>query len=609
MTRTLEHPLTEIRAGLRGLGARRRRARVVDVLLIGAAAAAVALVAYYLVDRRLTLSVASRLFLDVVLAVGLGWFIVRKLWPALRRREDAIDTALRFERRRGIDADLVAALEFEPAVAAAYDGETAYGSSRLAGAVVDDVAESGRDWNFADEPIDAAPPWRRIALAAVVAFGVALAFAFPRHAAVFFERLALGSTHYPSNTRIDELTVSWRPQFYNDLLLDPADAANNKVRSATVPLGRPLMFELQTSGTPPKKVEIELTGTAGGAASLELAPIEGRENRFRAVLPAAIEDLSGRAVAGDAYTETFQLYAAPLPTVTVTLEVRPPTYAADAVLDVPPPGRLYAAVLEGSDVAIRIESANKRLARVVLMHGDDPYSPVSPDEGRTWRLEPQKTPLAAIKKPVEFTIDVTDEDEFALVEPLRGSIALRPDQPPSVAADVVTKFVLPEGKPSIFYQATDDLGVESLRVERQVQRVDGTAAADSVPIPPAPDQPRTSLAGKFPLELSSLQLHKGDKVTIRLSARDRRGNDPRAVAESEPFVLEVTDEQGLYEAMAETDQRSALKMDEIIQKQLMMTGRPAASPASTNPAATNSGNAVPPKPTASPTSTPPGGMP
>jgi hypothetical protein len=511
---------------------------------------------------------------------------------------------LRFERRRGIDADLVAALEFEPAVAAAYDGETPYGSRRLAGAVVEEVAESGRDWNFDDEPVEAAPTYRRLALAAIAAIAVALAFAFPRHFAVFIERLGLGSTHYPSSTHIDELTVSWHPQFAGGLLLDPKEAKENRTISSTVPLGRPLTFELQTSGTPPESVMIELIGAAGGAASLELAPVEGRGNRFRAVLPAAIEDLSGRAVAGDAYTETFRLYAVPLPTVTVTLEVRPPAYAAKAALDVPPPGRLYAAVLEGSDVAIRIESANKRLAQVVLTHGDEAYSPVSQDEGRTWRLESQGTPLDAIKKPVEFTIDVTDEDGFALLEPLRGSIALRPDQPPSVAADVVTKFVLPEGRPSILYQASDDLGVESLRVERQVQRVDGTAGADWVPIPLAADGSHTSLAGKFPLELASLQLHKGDKVTIRLTARDRRGNDPRAVAESEPFVLEVTDEQGLYEAMAETDQRSALKMDEIIQKQLMMTGRPTASPGSSNPAPL-----APPKPTASPTSTSPGGQP
>lgn len=574
--------LAEIRSGLRDLASRRRRARAVDGLLVGAAAAAVALFAYYRLDRAMTLSVASRLFLDVVLAAGLGWFVVRKLGPAVWRRDDAIDTALRFERRHGIDADLVAALEFEPALAGVHGNETSYGSARLTAAVVDDVARTGRDWNFASEPTDAAPRSRRIALAAVVVLGIVVALAYFRFTTIFVKRLLLGSPHYPSNTLIESVVVNGRA----------IDFATLGATPLIVPLGRPTVFEVQTADLPPESATVELSGPTGGAAALELTAVVDRPHLFRGVLPAAIEDVTGRVVAGDAYTETFQLRAVPLPTATVTLEVRPPAYAAGAALDVPPPGRLFAAVLEGSDVAVRVDGGNKPLAKVVLTHGETAYSLKSTDGGRAWRLEPAKTEFARITKPIEFTIDVVDADGFTLLEPLRGGIALRPDQPPSVAADVVTKFVLPTGKPTIFYQAIDDLGVESLTVEREVQRLDGKTTTDSVPIPLPTDAARTALAGKFPLELASLQLHKGERVTIRLTARDRRGADPRAAAQSEPFVLEVTDEQGLYEAMAETDQRSALKMDEIIQKQLLIgTGRPtptAPQPAPAPPAATPS---------------------
>lgn len=585
--------LAEIRSGLHDLASRRRRARAVDALLVGSAAAAVALFVYYRLDRALTLSVASRMFLDVVLVAGLGWFVLRKLGPSLISREDAIDTALRFERRHGIDADLVAALEFEPALAGVRGEATAYGSTRLTAAVVDDVARSGRDWNFADEPTDAAPRRRRVLLAAVVVLGIVAAAAYPRFTAVFVERLLLASPHYPSNTQIETVTVNGKA----------VDLATPAAVPLIVPLGRPTVFEVQTAERLPESATVELSGPTGGTASLELAAVADRPHVFRGVLPAAIEDVTGRVVAGDAYTEPFRLRAVPLPTATVTLEVRPPAYAAEAALDVPPPGRLYAAVLEGSDVAVRVDGGNKPLAKVVLTHGETAYSLTSADGGRAWRLDPAKTEFARITKPIEFAIDVVDADGFTLLEPLRGGIALRPDQPPSVTADVVTKFVLPVGKPTIFYQAIDDLGVESLTVELDVQRLDGTTTTDAVPIPLPTDAARTALAGKFPLELVSLQLHKGERVAVRLTARDRRGSDPRATAHSEPFVLEVTDEQGLYEAMAETDQRSALKMDEIIQKQLLLgTGR-LTPPAPPRPAPT------PPAPTASPSSTPPQGTP
>src|SRR5262249_4803433 len=155
--------------------------------------------------------------------------------------------------------------------------------------------------------------------------------------------------------------------------------------------------------------------------------------------------------------------------------------------------------------AIRVDGANKSLERVELTCGESQYDLQPVDaERRGWRLDATGTEFAAIAQPIEFTIDVVDEDGFGLLEPLRGSLALRADQPPSVTADVVTKFVLPTGKPNVLYQATDDLGVQSLAVERQVQRLDGTVQSDLVPIPIATDAVRTAFGGKFPLELSSL---------------------------------------------------------------------------------------------------------
>lgn len=581
--------LAELRSELRSLGARRRRSRLVDVLLVGAAALVGWLVVYYFADRLWNLNVAARLFVDLLLVAAGGWFAVKKVLPALLHREDEIDAALRMQRRRGIDSDLVAALQFD-AAESDVAGMTRFGSARLTASVVAETARSAGDWNVREEPIESAPRNRNLALTAVLVIGVLAALVYREHALTFIARTAfLQSVRYPSATRIVDLKINGRT----------AEAVNSlpgvrRGETITVALGRPLVVEFAVQGVVPERATIELSGIDSSQHTiLELLPVVGRSDFFQGTLPAPVESLSGRVLAGDDFTEPFTLKAVSLPAVTVTLEVTPPPYAAEVALETPAPGRLYASVLEGSEVAIRLDGANKSLDKVELTSGDSQFElePLDADR-RAWRLDTAGTDFASIGRPLEFTIDVVDVDGFALVEPLRGSLALRADQPPSVTADVVTKFVLPTGKPNVLFQATDDLGVQSLAVERQVLRLDGSTQTDVVPVPIPSDAVRTGFAGKFPLELASLQLHKGDKVTIRLQARDRRRDDDgRATAQSEPIVLEVTDEPGLYQAMAETDQRSALKMDEIIQKQLLMTGKAGgATPApSTPPTPTGTG--------------------
>src|SRR5262249_37617396 len=152
-------------------------------------------------DRRMALNVASRVLIDLLLLAGVVWFVLKRLLPTLVRREDAIDTALRFERGRGIDADLVAALQFD--AASQEEVEAIYGSTRLTGAVIERAARSHRDWDFSQEPVDAAPASRRGMWVAVMLLSVIAALVYPRHAAIFLERLLLGSAHYPSDTQID----------------------------------------------------------------------------------------------------------------------------------------------------------------------------------------------------------------------------------------------------------------------------------------------------------------------------------------------------------------------------------------------------------------------
>lgn len=623
--------LAQLRSRLKSVGRRRRSAKLRDAALQCAAVVAIAGGVYYLLDRSLVLVGAARLLLDLLWASLAIWIVIRKVLPAWRHREDEVDAALRLEQRRGIDADLVAALQFDEAYRSGRAAD--YGSVQLSGRVVENAVELSRDVDPSEEPVERLAPERRFAIGFVLALVAAFVIFYPAHFAVFVQRVLLANVHYPTKTQIGEIRVDGR-------LVEWRGGTTPEI---VVAQGLPVALELRASGEVPTTALVRLRGEADSDTTLDLAPTEGDAALFRRELPTLVETLDVSFLAGDAYTEPFRLIAAPLPALNVALEVRLPDYAAGANVDPPQPGRLNAAVLEGSDVAVRVVCKNKSLRSARLTIGgmnfplrreeaaDIAPAPAEPT-GRAWRLDAADTPLAAIALPLDFELQIEDEDRFVLPEPMRGSITLRPDQPPTVAAEVVSKYVLPTGKPSISYQAGDDLGVQSLVILREVLRADGATSEDRVEMPLPSTGPRTALAGKFPLPLAALELQKGDRVTIRVEARDRSGDEHRAKATSDPLTLEVTDEQGLYEAMAETDQRSARKMDEIIQKQLLMTGKPGAggatqpaplippSPASANPQSTipiptgssksspnSSGTSAPPA--ATPTSQGTGGTP
>jgi len=598
--------LAQLRSRLKSVGRRRRSAKLRDAALQCAAVIAVAGGVYYALDRSLALVGAARLLLDLLWASLAGRMIVRKVLPVWRHREDEVDAALRLESRRGIDADLVAALQFEDAYRSGRAAD--YGSEQLSGRVVENAAELSRDVDPSDEPVERLPPERRFALGFVLALVAAFVIFYPAHFGVFIQRVFLADAHYPTKTQIGEIRVDGRL----------VEWRSGEMPEIVVAQGRPVALELRASGEVPTTAFIRLQGATDSDTTLDLPPAEGDAAFFRRQLPTLVETLEARFLAGDAYTEPFRLIAAPLPLLTVALEVRLPDYAAGANVDPPLPGRLNAAVLEGSDVSVRILCANKALRSARLMVGGKTY-PLRPEEaadiapapaaapGRAWRVDASGTPLAAIASQLDFELQIEDEDRFVLPEPLRGTITLRPDQPPTIAAEVVSKYVLPTGKPTISYQAGDDLGVQSLVIIREVLRTDGATSEDRVEMPLPSTGPRTALAGKFPLPLEPLELHKGDRVTLRVEARDRSGDERRAKATSDPLTLEVTDEQGLYEAMAETDQRSARKMDEIIQKQLLMTGKPGsggASPSAPQAPASANPQATPPTPSGSSNNSP-----
>ena len=77
-----------------------------------------------------------------------------------------------------------------------------------------------------------------------------------------------------------------------------------------------------------------------------------------------------------------------------------------------------------------------------------------------------------------------DADGLSLETPIRGTIRIRPDRPPTGSAEVVHKVVLPTAEPVIEYRASDDYGLSRARAR-------SPRSSDS--IQPAPSGPAVDL--------------------------------------------------------------------------------------------------------------------
>jgi len=193
-----------------------------------------------------------------------------------------------------------------------------------------------------------------------------------------------------------------------------------------------------------------------------------------------------------------------------------------------------------------------------------------------WLLDAPDSPLAVVVAETQFSCDVTDEDDMHLEQPVQGLVRLQPDQPPRVAAEIVTPYVLPTAKPTIYYRALDDFGLARISIVCQVTHADGSTADDEVEIYHLESEKalKQDLEARYPLELARLKLVKGDELKINVKAVDYRGPREGQATLSEPRVFHVTDQQGILAMMMESDRKSAEQLQAMIQRQLGIGGGP-----------------------------------
>lgn len=575
--------LTALRSRIAQVGRRRRFMRLLSAASRLALAILIAAAVLFLVDWVFAPGRLARLLMLLVAAAAVGRVYWRRVRPGLAARESEADIALLIEKQQGIDSDLVAALEFS-------NGTAAPGSADLRDAVVDYVADFGRSWQMPREAVD--PKLRR--RLAWLAFAVAVAGAAvavrPDFAAAFVNRMLLGWAHYPTRTQIESLTIAGQS-------VDPAPWA---AASVPCPLGRPIGFEVGIGGEPPRLVRLRLASLGrGGTTEIDLVPdAAGNSTTYSARLPRLAESMEAQVFAGDAWTEPVRVRAIAPPLVDLALAATPPAYAGGRV-ERAPQGARQVTVLEGSRVDLTLRCTNKKLASATLVVDgtEHPLQPRSADGGSAaeWEFAGAASPLARLQKSVAYEIRIVDEDGLGADMPLVGSIRVKPDAPPRVTAEAQTRLVLPTATPRLAWRVADDHAIAGLEIV--VEPVSAAGETDAQPdvggesLSPRRDRTATipvalSKSGnadwvggdRLPLEgvvtvnLDGLGLTVGDQVRVIARAIDYRGDAAGQAAESEPILLEVTDERGILAGLLESDKRSVEQLDAIIDRELTVGG-------------------------------------
>jgi len=562
--------LTGLRAQLAKLRDRRRSVRLGSAWATFLAATLLALLGVFVVDWSLSMTIAQRAVLLVVFAGVVIWFVRRWIGPSLGCDESILALAVEVERRHGLDSDLVAALEFED------ESAKRWGSEDLREAVIADAtALENRVDVFAGFSTDRLR--RRLwLLLGTVLFLVTLSAIFPGHASTFLRRLALGVESYPTRTTIVKVVVGG----------SEIDGSGLDRESGEVPrhaFGRELEFEVLCDGELPPSAFVEIESIDGRLRRTVLLEAdsgvaEGDDTRiFRGSLPRLTETVSYRVNAGDAWTDPARVEVIALPIVLLEHEVELPPYAvgADASrgLDEIDPGARQIAVLEGSTVRLRVKSTNKALesARLSVDEGEFALTPAD-DAKRLWTLDTNGTPFSPVAEPFSYTVRVLDAHGLTIEPPLRAEIRVLPDRRPRVRAVMISRKVLPTAKPTIEFAARDDFGLARIEVHVGIEQPGEEPGEPTSRVIREFAKPVDRVADKYALDLSAYPLRKGDEVTLVVEAFDERGLLPSESGRSEPLVLHVTDERGVISSMHESDERSARRLDEIIQKQLGIGG-------------------------------------
>src|SRR5262249_35980200 len=155
----------------------------------------------------------------------------------------------------------------------------------------------------------------------------------------------------------------------------------------------------------------------------------------------------------DATTPFAAVHLIPLPIIQVEIIPRPPAYANAGATNARSAGS-QVVVLEGSAVEARVSCANKPLRSVgMTIHQGETTEQVdfaaSADSNRIWFPSPDRLLATNVVHELRYEVHVIDADGLRLETPMRGTLRVQFDKPPTATAKVVHKLVLPSAVPVV----------------------------------------------------------------------------------------------------------------------------------------------------------------
>lgn len=278
--------LASLHNQLSALRSTRATVRLVTAFAAFATAVLWALIGIFLLDVLFELPLIPRLIVMVTGLLACFWAYVKYTQPMLGVRETELDMALMVERQQNIDSDLVAALQFESPEAARW------GSRQLETAVIDYVAEFGRGLNVF-EGFSREQMTRRATILGITVL-VVLGFVLiaPSYAQVFFNRLLLGSQHYPSDTVIESVYV-------NHVRALGEESGGLRPAPVKAAQGQTMLFYVRCTGDLPPTGTLRVRAARGGTSrKVDMVPLttEERADLLRQAQAMLEEAVNGEVV-------------------------------------------------------------------------------------------------------------------------------------------------------------------------------------------------------------------------------------------------------------------------------------------------------------------------
>ncbi len=505
------------------------------------------LLLHFLLDRTLDLPSAFRILLLTGILLLFALLALRGLVHPLRRPFAPRDLALLIEKRYP---------ELKQVLVTAVEGEGTHrppGSALLWNRVLEEGAERLAHIDLGNlisrRPLLQA--WG-VALLTILSFS-AVMYGNPPVSRVWLHRLFGGADSYPRRTFL-KIAV-------------PPGAGNYKVFSVPGGGGRILLakgtdlpVQVEVEGEVPDRVHLEIL-TASSTESVEM-PRRGMR-RFRTLFPHVLHGFEFRALGGDdPGTPRFRVEVLEAPAA-LGLRTRtlPPAYAElppkdqeGGLVEALPGSRvrvLFRVSEPVSEAVLHFEESGKEIVATLLgpgKHGDYPFPPGdrAPD-GLYYGAE-----FAMPAKPDRYRIRLVSRSGLRERFPENHALIPLRDRPPRIrlfSPGAGMDAFLPGIRLPLRFSVTDDYGVRTVSWAAGLGgKVEGNERRFDLPGTRPSARKRFGLLvflrmGRF-LPEGTRKPREGDRITIRLSARDSKGKEGQASPPVE-FRLDLVNREEL----------------------------------------------------------------